>query len=117
MRVRNEQINEFEKRDASRFEDAMIKHIAACYPEENADLIAKGGPEAPRKLVRDTIERGEKYNITTEQAVAGLIDLTVAFGRDFEFTPEMSWTHEILTDEEMGGKAKIDMIFHLLPEE
>ena len=117
MRVRKEQVKEFEKRDSSRFEASMVKHIAECYPEENADLITKGGPGAPRKLVQETIERGEKYNITTEQAVAGLIDLTVAFGRDFEFTPEMSWTHEILTDEEMGGKAKIDAIFHLLPEE
>jgi hypothetical protein len=116
VRIRQQQLDMFQANDNAAFENKMVAHIASCYPEENAALVGKGGETAVRKLVRQTVERGRNYNITTEQAVGGLIDLTVVFGKDFEMTPDMSWTREILTDDSLTGRGKIEMIFQLLPQ-
>ena len=95
----------------------MVQHIATSYPEENATLMAAGGESTVRQLVRDTIASGKSHGIKTEQALAGLIDLTVVYGRDFEFSPGMEWAEEILNDDSLEGSTKIDMIFELLPED
>jgi hypothetical protein len=115
VQIREEQWSRFQAHAAASFEERMIHHIGTAYPEENAALMARGGLAAVRKLVQDTIVRARSYNITMESPVAGLIDLTMVYGQNFELTDKMSWTKKILTDNNLAGSSKIAMIFELLP--
>lgn len=93
-----------------RFEDRMVAHVAAEYPGR----FAKLRPEGTRALVRAVIARGAACNVSTEGAVAALIELWVAFGPEFERSPHQADALELLEHPTMPAGLKLSLIQELL---
>jgi hypothetical protein len=117
LTIRDEQMSIFRAQARTAFETKMVRHISRCYPDEYAGLTRQGGDDRVRQFIRSAILRGARYGITTERALAGLIDLEVCYGPEFESRTEMEWAREILEDDSLEGPTKIDMLFELLPDE
>ena len=115
--IRTAQTKAFEDASYRDFIHRMTKHLLETFPDESTQLSQEAGPAAIPSFIEETIQLGRRWGLTSERAVAGLLNLTMVYGRNFELGPEMDWTIDILEDAEMDGQAKIDLIFRLLPEE
>lgn len=117
FQIREEQMELFQDRGEREFESRMAKHVELQFPEEHQAMVHTAGPESVGKLIQAAIERAADYGITSEQAVAGLINLDVLYGTGFESTPGMEWSKEILEDTELEDITRINMIVELLPDD
>lgn len=94
LTLRREQIDEIGRRLAGRWEDTMVVHLEAFFPDECKELGEKG--------VRDAITLGQKkaakYDIYTERDVCIFLNFMFAYGFDFDNDPEIPWAKEILTN-------------------
>ena len=117
LTIRQDQMDVFRESGKRSFEVRMVKHIETHFPEEREALVQTGGEGAVYQLIRDMIARGETYKIVTERGVAGLIDLSVAYGQDFELYPEREWAREILEDESLEESTRVQLVLEQMPEE
>jgi hypothetical protein len=95
------------------FEDMILPHIAAEFPEKYKKL----GDTKTRDLIRKGIEIGRQNGITQESAMVGLIELIVQFGAQFELSPEQAWARDLLAQKTVSGDVKVQLIaerFHQL---
>lgn len=114
LTIRPEQMAVFRDDGIRRFEDTMLRHVAAHYPDE-ADAL--GGPDAILDMIRRTITYGRTLGFTIERDFAALIDLTVAYGEPFDQRigdPDIS---EVLHDQEISPRTRVELIVEMLPED
>ena len=94
LTIRREQIDEIGRRLAVRWEDTMVVHLEAFFPDECKELGEQG--------VRDAITLGQKkaarYDIHTERDVCIFLNFMFAYGFEFDNDPEIPWAKEILTN-------------------
>ena len=114
MKIRAEQIAVLEAHKRRQFEDHVFAHLNKVLPEQLEQV--EGGEDEIRQAIGDGIERAKNYGITKERDVTLFIDLDFGVARDFEKRRDMAWAFKILTDEELPGTAKIDLIYELLPQ-
>ena len=106
LTIRKQQMEAFRLASISRFENWLAKHIATLYPQQS-ELLGELGV---RKFIRKAIETGSKYGVDTEGAVTTLIELMLAYGEQFETSPDQSWALEILAHPTLPGDLKVDVI-------
>lgn len=90
------------------WEERMVGIVAHDYPNRYQDM---GEPKV-RELVQFAVKRGGEFGIDTETSLAVLIELMVAFGREFELSPSRAWARRM-----MGNPAApADLRLHLMRE-
>ena len=104
--IRDEQVAAFSAHKAKRFEDGMVKHIAAGSPEK----YQKWGEPKTRALIRQGLETGRRNGITAGGSLIGLIELMFQFGPRFELCPEQAWALDLLAHKTLPGDAKVQII-------
>lgn len=119
LRIRQEQMEEFNRCEAVKFENRMVEHLEENFPEECEEM----GEEAVRETIRYGISRADSYGIEFEQDVCNYVNLMFVLGRDFDTDPGLPWAKRILNDPELDHPTdKMDALYdeaetHLEPEE
>jgi hypothetical protein len=80
VQIRKEQLGALAQAQLSRFSARMLVHIREFFP----GVCASFGEEKLLLLVRNGIERGKHYGITSERDVCKLIDLMLILGQDMD---------------------------------
>jgi hypothetical protein len=102
--LRNEQLEMFREGARKRFEDDIVRTIAADF-EPKFELL---GEAEVRRLIRVAIERGATLGIRSQGAIAVLVELMVQFGEHFQFSPERRWAEKMLSHPVLPDYIKVD---------
>ena len=94
LTIRQEQVHPFEGLRRQAFEDRMLRYIRSEFPDH---LHEFGEPET-RLFIERAIKRGAELDIDTESSVAGLIELMIAFGEEFERSPDRVWARRMMAN-------------------
>ncbi len=86
---------------ASTLQTIKEKHPLHCQPM---------GRDEMRALVVRGIERGERHAISNRKLLRAFIELTVAFGQNFEHSQRSEWANEVLNDPSLPPAFKVRMI-------
>lgn len=105
--IRKDQIRAFESIDRPRFEKEMLKHVAEHFPK-HFELI---GEETILDVIRNGIERADDYGFTTRQQACLFIDFMIMIGHGFDDDPQIPWVADILNDETLDHKTRMDRIY------
>lgn len=92
LTIRQEQLDEFSRREVRKFEDWVYGHLRKFF----SDQCAAAGEEEIRGRIRYGIRRAGAYGITSQRDVCKFIDLIMMLGPDFEVSPRFPWAMEIL---------------------
>lgn len=103
--IRKEQMEALSAYMRQSFEDRMVEHIAADFPE----LFARMKEEGSREFVRAGVERCAPHGIDTEGGIRFIVDLLLEHP-DFDESRDMAWARTILQDGELSGQAKVNLI-------
>lgn len=106
LTIRTPQIDAFTDALRERFVSRMVAHVAETYPRQ----FEEAGETATRALVTDGIEVGRANGVTTEGALATLIELMIEVGPAFERSPDRAWARNILGHPTLPGEAKMERI-------
>ena len=66
---------------------------------------------------KHAIKVGNNQGIRTDEAVAGLLELMMELGRNFELALDSAWIRETLEDEGLPPEVKIGVIRERLAQE
>ena len=66
---------------------------------------------------KHAIKVGNNHGIRTDEAVAGLLELMMELGRNFELALDSAWIRETLEDEGLPPEVKIGVIRERLAQE
>ena len=113
LKIRKEQMETLDAHMMRKYEQRVMKKIAAKFPER----YKQDGSEKMLELVRAGIHKAEKHSITEDDDVELFILVLVEHGLSFEQKPEMAECRDILEDEDMPGDAKVSMIYDELEAE
>lgn len=105
MLIRPDQHTELEKYARKRFEDRLIAHLRAMYPDRLRDM----SDDELRVFCQEGIERGRKLNIRAEYDVARFLEYRVFLGESFDLRPSPDWLAAILRSEG-SGTYKMDRL-------
>lgn len=109
MTIQRRQITAMGERLALRWEDTMVAHLEAFFPEATAEL----GPEGVLHAIDLGLKKAARYGICSERDVCKFLNFMFAYGFDFDRDPELPWAHAILVrDDLVRGNVKM----HLLEE-
>jgi hypothetical protein len=89
-----------------RFEDRAFDHVQRYFPQQ-CDAI---GESATRYYVAEGIHRARRYGLESEYDLLRFLNLTFAFGSDFESRPEHAWMLEFLNDSQLWPTARMDAL-------
>jgi len=114
LEIREEQVKTLEADAARKFESRMIRHLNQFFPGRCQEL----GEEKIREMVQRGIRSARTYEIVSERHVCRLIDLLVAFGRDFDAQLSIKEFQAILNDPALKQHpdVKIDRLGELVQE-
>ena len=104
LTIRPEQMDAFRRYMTERFERRVLEHIRRTFPTE----FEKLGEEAALELIRTGIERAANYGLDTEYDAARFVVLMVARCPDFD--SESPWVRELLTDESLLPRERLDAV-------
>lgn len=94
LKIRNEQMETFERADAPHFEPRTIRHLKEAFPKHCEFL----GEDGIHTIVRYGVKQASAYGLTNQSGVGLFIDLVLLLGRGFDTDPQLSWAAEILND-------------------
>ena len=104
LTIRPEQMDALRRYMTERFERRLFDHIRRSFPAESEKL----GEEAALELVRTGIARAANYGLDTEYDAARFVVLMVARSPDFD--TETPWARELLTDESLPPRERLDAV-------
>jgi hypothetical protein len=97
------------------FEDRMVRHLAAAFPRQFKAMTSTKSEDQPvRALIRQGIDRAERYQIVSRRDVARFIEVTVAVDPRFDDRKDMAWARQILEHADFTGQGKMDLIYQRL---
>jgi len=103
--IRQAQITLFQQLALRQFEDRVIAHLQASFPDMLADL----GEAGTRALVGDATRHAQQYGFETERDITLFIDLALVLGPQFD---ELPWAAEILHDKFiLDPTVRIDTLY------
>ncbi len=105
LTIRKEQMDALSAYMRRSFEDRMVKHIVADFPQQFERLKEEG----TREFVRAGVERCAGHGIDTEGGIRVIVDLLLEHA-DFDASSDMAWARKILQDAELSGPAKVSLI-------
>ncbi|MBU2550298.1 MAG: DUF4123 domain-containing protein [Proteobacteria bacterium] len=106
------QLEAFRESARDDFEQRLVRHIEGIIPGEAAampegDLKARAGRAVDRAL---------GYGIEAEKDVFLFAEFTFELGEDFGRTPECDWALDILEDQRLNGRTKVQLVRKMLAE-
>jgi len=101
--IRREQLSLLQKQLVEAFENSAIRRVRKKFPKQTA----KSTDDHLRLMVRDAMERAEKYGINGEDEVTAYLEYMVSFGRDFDGDPSLK---RILRVRNISGTEKLNRI-------
>jgi hypothetical protein len=108
--IRKEQMAVLDAYMARRFRDSIRRHLRRDLAEETKSIP----DEDLLRRIDQGLERGRRYGLTTERELTAFADLTFIHGPNFEELPAMRWAKRILTNKELEGDVKMNLIFQRL---
>lgn len=110
LRIRKEQMDILGEYMLKKFEDYMVVHLRQRFAEQ-----LKGTPEESiRTIVREGISKAKCYDIRIEHDVELYIDLMFILGDDFDTAEKTLWAGELLRNNKMLPRERIDGIYNRL---
>jgi hypothetical protein len=95
LRIRTDQLDALRKPALDDFVSEMMLHVHEYFPEECMRL----GLSSVRARIVEGIEKAASYGVTSPRGVCKYINLTMAFGPDFDTNLQTaSWVQPILKD-------------------
>jgi len=88
------------------WEDQVVAYIANDYPFRYEEM----GEAGARKLIQPAVKAGAVVGIESESSVAGLVELMVAFGEDFERSPDGAWAKRMMKNEMAPGELRVHLM-------
>lgn len=100
------QMQELDNAQLSSFVGRAMSHVQEFFPE----VAARAGSANLRKIIDATIQRAHDYGIKSEQDIATFLDLTIAFGWNFD--RDRAWARRCLTEPGYGEPAtRVNLLF------
>jgi hypothetical protein len=109
LKIRKEQMEEFEKASLKQFEEEMADHLQKCFPEECEAFDKQGLYD----IIRYAIKKAGEYRIELRRDIFVFTDVMFAFGRNFDNDPDFPWAKEILNAPEFEDDSsdKVDALY------
>lgn len=92
FRIRDRQLQVFERLERRRFEDDVLVHLRTYFPVDVALL----GEEPVRRVIRHGHERAAAHGFTTRGMIVRYIDLGLSLGGHFDRDPLLPWASAAL---------------------
>jgi len=92
--IRKDQQEQLAALGRIQFFDKLEIHIEKFFPDHAINL----DKEQRIALFEYGLERGKKYDFISERNVCLFIDLMLAFGLEFDISPDHGWAKKILAD-------------------
>ena len=105
--IREEQLECFTEPARCIFEDEALNHLTDWY--RDSDRLPPSPPEI-LELIRRGIDKALTYRISNTRDIICLLEWMVEIDPDFDELAHMGWAKALLNDEDLSGKAKIDLI-------
>ena len=106
LSIRQEQMDVLSAYMRHQFEQRMIKHLRAKFPDRTKDLP----DERIRLVVQDSMRKAKSYNIEYEDDIRRFIEYLVIYGTRLDVREETQWIGDILRRDDLNGTAKMDLI-------
>jgi hypothetical protein len=106
LSIRQEQMDVLSAHMRHQFEQRMIKHLRAKFPDRTKDLP----DERIRLVVQDSMRKAKGYNIECEDDIRRFTEYLVIYGMRFDVREETRWIGDILRRKDLSGAAKMDLI-------
>jgi len=94
LKIRTEQVNEFERADAPYFETRLIAHLKEAFPKHCGFLGEAGVAETARY----GIAKAAEYGFTRQAGAKLYADLLLLVGRGFDTDLQLPWAAEVLNE-------------------
>jgi hypothetical protein len=94
FRIRQEHIQALQPVAVEGFEQRVVTHLKASFPEQ-MELL---GREQAREIARYGLRRAERHGITADREVLLWITLMVLLGSDFDEDMQLPWAQQTLGD-------------------
>jgi hypothetical protein len=106
LTIRREQQQAFTQAALQRFENEMVAHLRASFP----DQAGKMEEAELRALIRASIEVAAKYGVNEEFDVRRYLEYVFCYGPDFGLNSRTTWAGEILCNSGLTGAEKMNRI-------
>jgi len=104
--IRAEQMAVLSEATRWNWEQRMVRYIATDFPSRYQVM----GEAGTRKLIHGAVEKGAQFGIDTERALAGLIELMIAFGEQFELSPDRAWANRMIANREAPAELRVTLM-------
>ena len=106
LKIRASQMKAFSDLRCDRFIAETLETIQGKYPLHYRQM----GRDEVQALILRGIKRGEELEIQNFVLLGSLIELTVAFGENFEHSQRSVWANEVLNDPSLPPAFKVRII-------
>ncbi len=106
LTIRQEQMEVLSAHMRNQFEQRMIKHLRAKFPDRTKDLPDK----RIHLVVQDSMRKAKGYHIEYEDDIRRFIEYLVIYGIRLDTREETQWIGDILRRDDLNGTAKMDLI-------
>ncbi len=106
LSIRKEQMEVFNTYMRGQFEQRMVKHLRATFPNRTKDLP----DDRIHTVVQNSIKKAESYGIEYEDDIRRFIEYLVIYGTRLDTREETQWIGDILRRHDLDGTAKMDLI-------
>lgn len=110
--IRREQVESLAAASVEQFEDNVAAHLREVWPDETGPM----DDDEVLAWVRYGVARGAPYGIETEYDVARFIDLMFVFDAEFDANETLPWAAEILRDDSLDGRRRVDALMRRADE-
>jgi hypothetical protein len=104
--IRNAQMAVLGRISHDSYIDSMVRYISKEYPRRFQAM----GEIGTREFVVDAIEKGRRNGIETKGGAAVLLELMIAFGKDFQNSPHKDWANELLAHPTLPAQIKMRIL-------
>lgn len=104
--IRQEQMDVLSAYMRAQFEQRMIQHLRAKFPERTQDLP----DERIRLVVQNSMKKAQSYGVEYEDDIRRFIEYLVIYGTRLDTREETRWIGDILRRDDLNGTAKMDLI-------
>jgi hypothetical protein len=84
----------------------MVSYISSDFPFRYEEM----GEAGARKLIQAAVKAGAEVGIEVENSVAGLVELMVAFGEQFERSPDGAWARRMMKNQVAPGELRVHLM-------
>ena len=89
-----------------KWEQRMLRYIETSFPSRYRDLEEAGA----RLLIHRAVKKGAQFGIDTERDVAGLLELMICFGEDFELSPDRAWANRMIANGQAPPELRVALM-------